>query len=187
MVEERTAFSRANIDVEIKAGIAAGIAAWPQHPACARRSLSGSRQCLCRRFPCHPQKTVTGSDRIDGNDQHPRKWVQSGRHNKDQSPCIIPMAQPASHRARAGKIQLLAIQSWGAGHCATIYPSWWITFRGLLHRVRAGRSYQCGWRLLVDRCPAENRSHRRFWGRIAALPLHAHLSSHPCTPWRDQS
>ncbi len=29
-------------------------------------------------------------------------------------PCIIPMASPARHRDRAGKIQLPAVQGWGA-------------------------------------------------------------------------
>ena len=31
-------------------------------------------------------------------------------------PCIIPMAQPARHRETAGKIQIPAVQGWGAVH-----------------------------------------------------------------------
>ncbi|KIC33574.1 hypothetical protein RA25_06235 [Leisingera sp. ANG-S5] len=37
-----------------------------------------------------------------------------GAHTTSRLPCIIPMALPARHRDRAGKIQLLAVQRWGS-------------------------------------------------------------------------
>ena len=79
------------------------------------RCRSGRNAACCqpraRRLPTPAKSWKIGVDTTTKTDPTARSDTTS------RLPCIVPMAPPARHRETAGKIQLPAIQGWGAGHC----------------------------------------------------------------------